>query len=162
MSRLTYKFRRFIADAGLAVSSIIAPTSMHAEPFQPEKRREAPSNRDGVKSSCFMEDRKWEGVKWFDSRLAVYTVLDDMVNFQEPDKDGHYWESVSYNIEVDGKVSYCVLSGIKNDGNSISIKAKIEKQGSINELFYRLCNDLNDGNWNKPKSRIVGVDGFRG
>jgi hypothetical protein len=162
MIGLTSKFHRFIAEAGLAVSSIIAPTSMHAEPVQPEKRRKAPSNRDGVRSSDFMEDSKWEGIKWFDSRLAVYTVLDEMVNFQAPDKEGHFWKSVTYKIEVDGEVSYCVLSGIRNDGKSISVKAKIEKEGSIDELFYGLCKDLNGGNWKKPISRIVGVDGFRG
>lgn len=162
MSRLTSKIHRFIADAGLAVSSIIAPTSMHAEPVQPEKRRKAPSNRDGVRSSDFMEDSKWEGIQWFDSRLAVYTVLDEMVNFQDPDKEGHYWKSVTYKIEVDGEVSYCVLRGKRNDGEIISVKEKIENGCNMQELFEGLCKDLNGGNWCKPKSRIVGIDGFRG
>lgn len=162
MSRLTSKFHRFIAEAGLAVSYIISPLSMHVEPAQPEKRKKAPTNRDGIGSSDFMEDSKWEGIKYFDDRLAVYTVLDEMVNFQEPDKDGYYWKSVTYKIEVDGDVSYCVLKGTRSDGKIISVKEKIEKGCNMQELFEGMCKDLNGGNWKKPISRIVGIDGFRG
>ena len=159
---LASRFHRFVAEAGLAVSSIISPTSMHVDPSKPEKRKKAPSNRDGVGSSDFMEDSKWEGIKYFDDRLAIYTILDEMVNFQDADKDGHFWKSVRYRIEVDKDVSCCVLTGIRNDGKEISVKARIENGCNMNELFYGLCKELNGGEWTKPISRIVGIDGFRG
>ncbi len=162
MSRLTSTFHRLIAEAGLAVSSIISPLSMHVEPAQPEKRKKAPTNRDGVGSSDFMDDSKWEGIKYFDDRFAVYTALDEMVNFQDPDKEGHYWKSVTYKIELDGDASYCVLKGTKSDDKTISVRERIEHGCNMQELFDGLCKDLNGGNWKKPISRIVGVGDFRG
>ena len=113
-------------------------------------------------SPDFMVDSKWEGIKHFDDRLAVYTVLDEMVNFQDPDKDGHYWKSVNYKIEVDGDSSYCVLTGVRNDGKTVVAKAKIEQGCNMRVLFDELCEELNGGHWKKPVSRIVGIDNFWG
>lgn len=159
---LTNRFMHLLAEISIAVSSVVSPTTMHVEPVQPEKRRKAPTLRDGIGSSDFMNDSKWESIRYFDDRMAIYTALDDMVNFSIPNKNGHFWRSVNYKNILEDGVQYSVLSGLRSDGENVSVRAKVEESSDIKEVFYDLCKELNGGNWVKPISKIIGVDGFYG
>ena len=145
-NRLTTKFHRYLAEIGIAVSSIISPTSMHVEPILPEKKRKSPSLQDALGSDVFNQHKDWEGIRYFDDRLRRYTRLDDMVNFSEPDeKTGLFWDKVSHKNIIENTIPYFVLEGIRSDGKEFSIKeaAIKDEYHSLDEIFDIMCVELN-------------------
>ena len=140
---LTSKFHRYLAEIGIAVSSIISPTSMHVDPIQPEKKKKAPNLLDALASDEFHASKDWEGIAVFDDHIYRYSKLDDMVNFSD-DISGFSWHKVCYRSIVKNEVPYMILEGTRSDNKKFSISSRIDViDEKMNDIFDDLCVKLN-------------------
>ena len=147
MGKLTNKFHRLVAAAGIAVSGVFEQNEIKSTNIEPITRKQSAGDEDIIGSEdAWKSQGKWDSSHYFDERMYKYTKLDDLVNFQNH-PSGRFWKQIRCSTKVENKVTVCVLEGVRDDDELFSESSPIDYAGSTPHLWERvvdkLCIELN-------------------